>query len=137
MKKLLWTVLHLHTGSWCAYVEDSFPVGADRQTLSPQSNAAFAIVLRRKDLPIVQKNELYNNFEVDYMYKILKNIYSWHCNLKRHDVCKFLTKKVETKNWNCSKWYENVRKGLRKYNSYASYQYIILDNCILYIDIQK
>ena len=31
MKKLLWTVLHLHMGSWWAYVEDSFPVGADKQ----------------------------------------------------------------------------------------------------------
>ena len=58
MKKLLWTVLHLHMGSWCAYVEDSFPVGADRETLSPRSKAQLAIVLRRNDLPKIQEKRL-------------------------------------------------------------------------------
>ena len=64
-EKIAMDLLHLHMGSLCVYVEDSFPVGADRQTLSPWSKAAFAIVLKRKDLPMVQKNDLYNNFEPD------------------------------------------------------------------------
>ena len=48
-------------GSLCAYLQDSFPVGADRQTFNPRSKAQLAIVFKRKDLPMVEENELCNN----------------------------------------------------------------------------
>ena len=36
----------------------SSSVGADRQTFNPRSKAQLAIVFKRKDLPMVEENEL-------------------------------------------------------------------------------
>ena len=67
-------------GSWCSYVEDSFPVGADKQTLNPWSKAQLAIVVKRKDLPMVQLTIGYLEKHIFMTIKLKHKGEIWNCS---------------------------------------------------------